>query len=257
MLFRSANPDNTSDVNSLAVQIATCYLDWTAQSWDLWLAGVGHDGTDLCAADDYWWFVLDKGVGGVPVRFAVKSIDDPLADFADPEPTFFVRWRSMSPNDAYWAEQCQQFEDAPRSRMATGLCRVELTERLLRGESAKAHVFYYDLFDYKAETAYEITVFDPLERFTGEVGERFWACALPHDSNRFEIVSPSNDGVLFAYATLSEDLCASNDGVTAVRDFRRYPDCKPMDVDHVYNPHKHAGPKDARVVVIQIGRAHV
>lgn len=249
---RGGTPDNDADINALAVRIATSYLEWTKLNWDYFVAGVGIAGTDVCAADDYWWFILDRAVRGAPAAFATDAIEDPLADMDD-EPTFFTRWKSMSPTDAYWQEQCQQFAGVPLSRMATGLCRVQLTSKLVRGQSATANVFHFDQDGgtYAVDADYEVTVFDPLERFSGEIGERFWACALPHDSARFEIVSPSNDGVLLAYATLDENLCASNDGVTAVRDFRRFPDCQPMDVTHVWNPHKHAGPKDGRVIVVR------
>lgn len=243
--LRLSTPGNTMSLNMLARNIASTYLKWVGMGWDWWTSGVGPPNTDLCAADDYWWFVFD--------RSSNLSGQLPENDHLRDEPGFFTRWKSLNPTDAFWAEQCQQFATSPMSRMATGLCRVELVETLERGKSAKAHVFYFDDEDlaYKADLGTLITVFDPLQRFGGTTGSRFWACVLPHDSSRFEIVGPTDDDTLLAYALLDEELCASRRGFTSIRECYRYPDCRPLAVDRVLNPYLHAGPKDAPIVIVR------
>lgn len=243
-------PDNASGCVYLAELIAQQAVGWGAEQWDFCALPDVGSGLEQSARDDYLWIVLD-----LPVKLAAQAFS-----FTRPEPLdtwgeqiSFVRVKSINFHDSAALEWCLQFapDAAPLSRMATGICRVELAEALPRNGDASAYVFHFDetARDWVKDTRFPVTVFDSLGRFKGVAEDRFWAAALPHDSGRFEIVSPSTDAVL-AWAFLSTDLCDESTSI-AVENARRYPDCKRLTITSVANPFEHRGPAGSRVFLVR------
>jgi len=243
-------PDNAADCTYLAELIAQQAVGWGLEQWDFCaLPDIGH-GFEQSARDDYVWVIID-----MPIATAAAAFDFPKTEPLDTwgEQISFVRAKSIGFHDAAALEWCLQFAPsaAPLPRMATGICRVELTEALKRSGDAAAYVYHFDesTRDWIKDTRYTVKVFDSLERFSGVATDRFWACALPHDSGRFEIVSPASDAIL-AWAYLSHDLCDTTTTIH-VHHARRYPDCKHLHITSVANPYEHRGRTGARVFLVR------
>lgn len=245
-------PDNDAACLALAKTIAQQVVAWGLEQWDF-CAVPNWDYIAPSSRDDWWWLVIDRPVG--KIADALRDPCEPAdADpFTGPELVSFVRCKSIGWHDVAALEWAVSFtaSDSPPARLAVGLCRVTLTSALARNGEATANIREYDrdTNDWENDTAYEVTVFDSLGRFFGEVGDKFWAAALPEDSSRFEIVGPVTDAFL-AYAFLTTDLCQDTAEI-GIENAKRYPDCEPITIPRVSNPFEHRGKAGLRVLLIR------
>jgi hypothetical protein len=173
----SSGPDNATEVNALAKQLATDFYDSLAFRYDYSFGGVRA--WELSGYDDHveWCFGRKHHL-----------------------PTYqaFTRVQS-APSNFGTEEQLSQFKDTP---VYPSLTRFKLDAALSPGGNAMGFHVKFQSGSYSATTD-KIKVYDFQSKFSGQKGAQGWA-QFKGDSLRWEVVEM--DAIGYAWATVLSDV---------------------------------------------------
>lgn len=186
---RASQPDNQSQLDSLAESIARDFFAWHEKQYSATIPGLARL-WQATGFDDYLWF-----------HFGASAPAGP--DDCD---LFNIPWlahtiiESLPDNFGTEENLCQtKVPDAPRTFRGMQLCRVQLTSDFEdRGDLpavASARILYADDYPptgHLAQDGFDVHVFDTLgNRGPIASGDKVWVSALAADSEMFELVATS------------------------------------------------------------------
>lgn len=186
----SSGPDNATEVNALAKQIAKDYYAGLASQYDYSFGGI--QAWQLCGFDDCVEWCLGRKAH--------------LASYQA-----FTRVRS-APYNFGVEEQLSQFKDMP---VYPSLTRFSLNATLSPGGNAMSFHQKFDGTNYVATTD-KIKIYDFLRKFSGQSGSLGWA-QFKGDSLRWEIVEMF--GATYVWGTVGADVAFGGSATVTVVHF--------------------------------------
>lgn len=199
-------PTNCAALNAQTESIVSAWVKWRRYSFDKTVSLLGIDQRiaqvsgvtqPFTGLEDY--AIFDFGVLDTSVVMHDSLGRETSLEYAGKwKATLRLVSREWNDFEQHYLTMC----DAPRPLAPQGLARVQLLQNLPISGEAEAKILYYDeLTKAWNQSAQTVLVMDALGKHTGSPGDKFYVVALPHDTNRFEVIGAANESATTTTST--------------------------------------------------------
>jgi hypothetical protein len=213
---RGSNPDNLTDLQTLAGVIAEDWYGWRKHQYSATLPGVAS-GWGPTGYDDYLWFFANAQRAAIPISCSILPDDPdddddedgaPLPDVEELPSQYLTQTlvESLPPNFGAEENLAQAtVTGSPRTFRPSGIHRAELTSGWTNPGSglpqyATARLLYESSganppTGVLTKDPHDVKIFDTLG-IKGSLASasKLWIAALPADSEMFELIGPPPGG---------------------------------------------------------------